>query len=841
MASNKGAKVIIAGGGIAGLTLALMLETLDTDYLLLEAHEDIAPEVGASIGLTPNSLRIFDQLGVYDAIEALPHAHIEELCVRGQDGRTYRRLRLPFAHSGKRHGYTTRFFARQWLLQILYDSLRHKERVLTGKKVIGISPATAGDGFVEVTTRDGSLYRGAIVIGADGVHSTVREQIHAMTGKALGEKEDKKKKGGGEGHEKKALAGREADDDDGMACSYRCSFGIAQHVPGWDYSRLVAVPGDGVTMVATSGADGRVYWFVFEKLPETLYGRWIPRAYSAQDEADFAAKYAEHRLTDDVTFGQLFSKRLSSTLTPLHEGVHGTWFSGRTLVLGDSAHKSNPIGSQGGSSIVEATALLVNGLRQKMDARQTDLAGLTDADVTSVFATFQDAHKPRASQVVSRAHAVQALAAFEQPALSRIGLGFLLPWIHDEHVWARTAPVFADAPRIAHLSVPARPRAIPFDDELPVAPVRSRMALLSALVVTVGSSLGLLWLVVNMQFPYLAPPFTWGPDDEPLDRTWLPTKFLNDNALFVVSVCSLPVLDDRPGPTAHLVYLLAQMLSPNLIYTVEAYRVGNAGTPLASPFLNFAVMGIVALAGAQQYWTVASALFGHALPTGRAVPLDVAHSLTPALALGFALPAVLMFLPVPDARVRQDWNALWQFGTFFFIALTDLFARVLRRWWSWRPLAAAVPGTDRGKDDADLVRYRNKDAAVLQGAYLCVGLVQAVSHLAALLYAHRHPALSVRDFFFGFPSPWTDWSSLGRSAWVSNVLQYDLVLYVAGAVVHNLHAVWKLRASGYVAGRECVAAAVCVVLGQFCLGSGATWAALWYWREGVLASLSTIE
>ncbi|KAK6222565.1 hypothetical protein QIS74_04267 [Colletotrichum tabaci] len=185
-------------------------------------------------------------------------------------------------------------------------------------------------------------------------------------------------------------------------------------------------------------------------------------------------------------------------------------------------------------------------------------------------------------------------------------------------------------------------------------------------------------------------------------------------------------------------------------------------------------------------------------------------------------------------------------GTFFFIALTDLFARVLRRWWSWRPrqplpAAAAVPGTGRDEDDADLVRYRNKDAAVLQGAYLSVGLVQAVSHLAALLYAHRHPALSVRDFFFGFPSPWTDWSSLGRSAWVSNVLQYDLVLYVAGAVVHNLHAVWKLRASGYVAGRECVAAAVCVVLGQFCLGSGATWAALWYWREGVLTSLSTIQ
>lgn len=68
MASNH-FKVVIAGGGIAGLVLANMLEQFDLDYVLLEAHSDIAPPVGASIGMFPNGLRILDQIGCYQPIQ----------------------------------------------------------------------------------------------------------------------------------------------------------------------------------------------------------------------------------------------------------------------------------------------------------------------------------------------------------------------------------------------------------------------------------------------------------------------------------------------------------------------------------------------------------------------------------------------------------------------------------------------------------------------------------------------------------------------------------------------------------------------------------------------------
>lgn len=61
--------VAIVGGGVAGLTLALALEKQGIHYVLIEAHDSLAPDEGASIGLLPNGLRILDQLGLIDEIE----------------------------------------------------------------------------------------------------------------------------------------------------------------------------------------------------------------------------------------------------------------------------------------------------------------------------------------------------------------------------------------------------------------------------------------------------------------------------------------------------------------------------------------------------------------------------------------------------------------------------------------------------------------------------------------------------------------------------------------------------------------------------------------------------
>jgi len=81
----------IVGGGVAGLALAKMLEMLGISYILYESYHTIAPNAGASLGLMPSGLRIFDQLGVLDKIEAFSVDHDRWEHRDGESGRLYRR------------------------------------------------------------------------------------------------------------------------------------------------------------------------------------------------------------------------------------------------------------------------------------------------------------------------------------------------------------------------------------------------------------------------------------------------------------------------------------------------------------------------------------------------------------------------------------------------------------------------------------------------------------------------------------------------------------------------------------------------------------------------------
>lgn len=63
---------------------------------------------------------------------------------------------------------------RQFLLQTLYNNLEDKSRVLLNKKVVKVDHSDQG---VSVQCRDGTTYAGDVVIGADGVYSTVRNEM----------------------------------------------------------------------------------------------------------------------------------------------------------------------------------------------------------------------------------------------------------------------------------------------------------------------------------------------------------------------------------------------------------------------------------------------------------------------------------------------------------------------------------------------------------------------------------------------------------------------------------------------------------------------------------------
>lgn len=171
--SKKDFKVIIAGGGIAGLTLANCLERAGISYTLLESRSSIAPQVGASIGILPNGARILDQLGIFDILRT----YVDDLkadTVWIDDGRKKLVTVVATELIAKRSGYPGMFTERQIVLRHLFENLTDQSYILPRRKVQSV---THGENGVVVLCANGEMYDGDVVVACDGVHSIVREEM----------------------------------------------------------------------------------------------------------------------------------------------------------------------------------------------------------------------------------------------------------------------------------------------------------------------------------------------------------------------------------------------------------------------------------------------------------------------------------------------------------------------------------------------------------------------------------------------------------------------------------------------------------------------------------------
>lgn len=59
-------------------------------------------------------------------------------------------------------------------MEILYNHIKHKDRILVNKRVAKVIRATS---MVELITEDGSVYTGDVLAGGDGIHSAVRKEM----------------------------------------------------------------------------------------------------------------------------------------------------------------------------------------------------------------------------------------------------------------------------------------------------------------------------------------------------------------------------------------------------------------------------------------------------------------------------------------------------------------------------------------------------------------------------------------------------------------------------------------------------------------------------------------
>ncbi|KAF5688574.1 hydroxylase [Fusarium denticulatum] len=770
-----GFRVIIVGGSVAGLSVANMLEQFDIDYVLLEAYPQIAPQVGASIGILPNGFRILDQLGCFEPI--LDIAGDCRYTLGGMYGPDGLPLAAPSVtslsvHFEKRVGYPSIFIDRQMLLQVLYKNLKHKDRALTKKRVTRVELVEGG---VQAYTQDGSVYEGDIVVGADGIHSAVRDEMWRLG--------------------KEQSPGYFPEDENSrVPVSTRCIFGISKRPSALGYRSQQMVVGDGHAYLIIAAPGDRTYWFLFDGLPETKRGKDISK-YNKADEDGLVKEHHGDPITRDVTFGELYDRKIMSTLVPLEEYVFDRWHYKRIVTIGDSAHKIDPASGQGGNGAMESAALLVNALVRQL---KLNPQGLSDSQIDSALSEVHTLRYERSKRLVEQAHSLQMMISQRFP-LARFIFKPLISLFGPNAFIDVVTPICCEATRIQGIPVPRRPHFVPFEDELPAKPIKSGIArrvpwalatgalglsLFAALKKKgLGSGTGVLYSFLQQ----------WGAGG-------LLGKVIGQSSAIVL---------------ANLVPVLSSWL-------IEGSRRGNSLNPLSCTTVYSLIYSLIGPSSVLPFFCLSSVVFSTKSTTHRPVDPEIANSIVPGVLLGYVAPTVAALLPIRDGNLRHCVTAVWQAYPLLCAVFTRGLAAIRAKATNSRRLEAEKKVEDRPINYAppsELQLYTNEDVAPLK-----------FSHGFALAICLAAPVIAKTIST-------TDWTLTAISQ-VAHFGPNAGVISAASGLAYSLYAVWELRSLGFVRTKQAVLGSLASLGVLGLAGPGAMIAGVDYWREHVISSLS---
>jgi salicylate hydroxylase len=163
--------VVIIGAGVGGLTLALLLRRRGIVAEVLEQSRELR-EVGAGVGLAANATRVLGHLGLG---EGLARVSTEPTGLIHRDGHTGRQIAATPGPGWYRDAFGAPWFGlhRAALQSLLADALGsdHLHRGCRAEALEEI------DGGLRVRCSPGTAFDAGVVVGADGVHSLVREWV----------------------------------------------------------------------------------------------------------------------------------------------------------------------------------------------------------------------------------------------------------------------------------------------------------------------------------------------------------------------------------------------------------------------------------------------------------------------------------------------------------------------------------------------------------------------------------------------------------------------------------------------------------------------------------------
>jgi len=327
-------KVIIAGGGIGGLTTALMLHARGIDCEVFEQSGEVR-ELGVGINTLPHAIKELAALGLLQRLDAVA-IRTHELFYTNRFGQEI--WREP---RGLDAGYDVPQFSihRGRLQGVIYQAVRERldaSRLHTGHRLGAFKQDEAGVTayFFDRSGTHRATARGDVLVGADGIHSVVREALYPNEGPARWNG---------------AMLWR------GAIEWPRFLTGRSMIVAGGMAAKLVVYP-----IAAGAHDDSRLTnWAVVAKIADGATAPPRKEDWSRPGRMDDLAPHIRRFELGHVAAQALIEATPEFWEYPMCDrDPLPRWSHGRVTLLGDAAHPMYPVGSNGASqAILDARAL----------------------------------------------------------------------------------------------------------------------------------------------------------------------------------------------------------------------------------------------------------------------------------------------------------------------------------------------------------------------------------------------------------------------------------------------------------------------------------------------------